>query len=104
MIQDKVFVTQDTIMVDLPLNFYLGFPGGSDGKESASVLETCVLSLGWGDPLGKEMATHSNTLAWKIHGWKSLVGYSPWGHKELDTTVGLHFLGFYNFGIHELNK
>ena len=29
----------------------------------------------------KEMATHPSTLAGKSHGWKSLVGYSPWGHK-----------------------
>ena len=28
--------------------------------------ETQVQSLGWEDPLGKEMATHSSTLAWKI--------------------------------------
>ena len=28
--------------------------------------ETWVQSLGWEDPLGKEMATHSSTLAWKI--------------------------------------
>ena len=28
--------------------------------------ETQVRSLGWEDPLGKEMATHSSTLAWKI--------------------------------------
>ena len=28
------------------------------------------------------MATHSSTLAWKIHGWRSLVGCSPWGRKE----------------------
>ena len=28
--------------------------------------ETQVQSLGWKDPLGKEMATHSSTLAWKI--------------------------------------
>ena len=34
----------------------------------------------------KAMATHSSTLAWKIHGQRSLVGYSPWGYKELDTT------------------
>ena len=27
----------------------------------------------------------------KCHGQKSLVGYSPWGHKELDTTERLHF-------------
>ena len=28
----------------------------------------------------------------KSHGWRSLVGYSPWGHKELDTTERLHSL------------
>ena len=32
------------------------------------------------------MATHSSTLAWDIHGQMNLVGYSPWGHKESDTT------------------
>ena len=29
-------------------------------------------------------------LAGKSHGQRSLVGYSPWGHKELDTTEGLN--------------
>ena len=51
--------------------------------------ETQVQSLGWEDPLEKAMATHSSTLAWKIP-WRSLVGYSPWGHKELDTTERLY--------------
>ena len=37
------------------------------------------------------MAPHSNTLAWKIHGWRRLVGCSPWGHEESDTTEQLHF-------------
>ena len=32
----------------------------------------------------------------KSHGWRSLVGYSPWGCKELDTTERLHFLSFFN--------
>ena len=32
----------------------------------SAMLETRVLSLGWEDPLEKEMATHSNILAWKI--------------------------------------
>ena len=31
-------------------------------------------------------------LPGKSHGWRSLVGYSPWGHKELDMTEQLHFL------------
>ena len=30
-------------------------------------------------------------LPGKSHGWRSIVGYSPWGHKELDTTVQLRF-------------
>ena len=37
------------------------------------------------------MAPHSSTLAWKIRGWRSLVGCSPWGRYELDTTERLHF-------------
>ena len=40
--------------------------------------------------LEKEMATHSSILAWEIHGQRSLVGYSPWGHKELDMTEQLN--------------
>ena len=30
-------------------------------------------------------------LPGKSHGWRSLVGYSLWGHKESDTTERLHF-------------
>ena len=35
------------------------------------------------------MATHSNILPKEFHGQRSLVGYSPWGHKELDMTERL---------------
>ena len=44
----------------------------------------------------KGMATHSSILAWKIHGQRSLVGYSPWGGKELDMTgqLSTHLLSF----------
>ena len=45
--------------------------------------ETWVPSLGWEGPLEKEMATHSVFLPGKSHGHKSLVGYSPWGHKRV---------------------
>ena len=34
---------------------------------------------------------HPSTLAWKIHGQRSLVGCSPWGHEESDSTEWLHF-------------
>ena len=33
-------------------------------------------------------------LPGKSHGWKSLVGYSPWGRKESDTTERPHFFKF----------
>ena len=35
-------------------------------KRLPTLQESCVQSLGWEDPLEKEMATHSSTLAWKI--------------------------------------
>ena len=35
-------------------------------KNLSAVHEICVPSLDWEDPLEKEMATHSNTLAWRI--------------------------------------
>ena len=47
--------------------------------------ETWVQSLGWEDPLEKEMAAHSSTVAWEIPrteepGWL----YSPWGFNKSD--------------------
>ena len=36
------------------------------GKPQPAMQETLVRSLGWEDPLEKERATHSSTLAWKI--------------------------------------
>ena len=51
-----------------------------------TVQEIWFLYLGWEAPLEKGMATHSNILAWRIHGQNSLVGYSPWDCKESDMT------------------
>ena len=48
------------------LVFCLGFPGGSDSKESAYNAETWLRSLGQEDPLEKGMATHSSILAWRL--------------------------------------
>ena len=48
--------------------------------------ETQVQSLRLGRFAKKEMAIHSSILAWRIHGQRSPVGYSPWGCKESDTT------------------
>ena len=51
-------------------------------KDLPAMQETWVRSLSWEDPLEKEMATHSNILAWRIPRTESLAGYSPWGHKS----------------------
>ena len=60
-------------------------------KNPPAMQETQVRSLGGGNPLEEEMATHSSTLAWKIPWTEEPGGYSPWGRKESDTTERLHF-------------
>ena len=42
-------------------------------KNLAAMQETQVQSPGQEDPLKNETATHSSTLAWKIHGWRKLA-------------------------------
>ena len=61
-------------------------------KHLTTMQKTQVRSLGREDPLEKEMATHSVFLPEEFHGGRSLVGYSPRGCKELDTTELLHSL------------
>ena len=68
-----------------------GFPSSSIGKESA-----CNEGdLGWEDPLEKEMATHSSTLAWRIPwteepGRLQSMGLQKAGH---DCASNFHFQG-----------
>ena len=59
------------------------------GKNLTVMQETQVLSLGQEDTLEKGITTHSIFLSGEFHGQRSLVGYSPWDHKELDTTEQL---------------
>ena len=51
-------------------------------KHLLAMQKTRVRPLGWEDPLEKEMATHSSTLAWKIPWTEEPGSYSPWGRKE----------------------
>ena len=48
--------------------------------------EARVQSLGWEDPLEKEMATHSSVLAWKILWREEPDGLPSMGCTESDTT------------------
>ena len=54
-------------------------------KNPPAMQKTWVQSLGWEDPLEKEMATHPVFLPGKFHGQRSLEGYSPWVAKGSDT-------------------
>ena len=69
----------------------MGFPGGSDGKESACNGGDPGSIPGSGSSLEKGMATHSSILAWRISWTEALKGYSPWGRKELERTKQLTF-------------
>ena len=55
-------------------------------KASAYNLGDLVRSLGWEDPLEKEMAAHSSIVAWKIPWTEEPGGLQSMGSKELDMT------------------
>ena len=66
--------------------------------------ETWILSLGWKDPLEEGTKPTPAFLPRESHGRRSLVGYSPWGHKELDMTEGLihtHRMGELEGTLHD---
>ena len=59
-----------------------------------------IQSLGWEDPLEKEMATYSGIVVWRIPWTEEPGELSPWGHYESDmieqltlyeTTVARHW-------------
>ena len=71
----------------------LGFPGGSDSKESAWNAGYLVLIPGLRRSPG---GRHDNPLPYfcleNPHGQRILASYSPWGHKELDMTEQLNWI------------
>ena len=56
---------------------------GSDGKASETMQETRVRSLSWEDPLEKEMAIHSRTIAWKIPWTEEPSSLQPMGSQRV---------------------
>ena len=68
----------------------MGFPGGPDGKESAcSAGDPGSIPCLGRSPWRREWLPTSVFLPGKFQGWRSLVSYSTWDHKELDTTEQL---------------
>ena len=58
--------------------------------------------MSWEDPLEEETATHSSILAEKSYGQRSLLGYSPKSHKELDMTehsTTIHIFNLVSFSL-----
>ena len=66
-------------------------------KTCLPMQETWVPFLGREDPLEEETATHFGILAEKSYGQRTLVGYSPKSHKELDMTE--HSTIIYTFNL-----
>ena len=67
------------------------FPGGSVVKILPAMQETWVWALGREDPRRRKWQPIPVLLSGKSHWQRSLVGCSPWGLKESDTTEQLHF-------------
>ena len=67
-----------------------GFPGGSEGKGSACGRPRFNPRVGK-IPWRRQWHPTPVLLPGKSHGWRSLVGYSPWGGKGSDMTERLHF-------------
>ena len=71
----------------------MGFSGGSVVKNlpaNTGNMRDVRSFPGQKVTLEEEMATSSSVLAWKPHGQKNLVGYSPWGPRGWDKTATEH--------------
>ena len=80
------------ILLLIPSTVFLGLPGGSEVKVSAWNAGDPGSIPGSGKiPWRRKWQPTPVLLPGESHGGRSLVGYSPWGRKELDTTERLHF-------------
>ena len=80
-------------------HIYIGSLVVQTVKRLPAMRKTWVQSPGWEDLLRRKWQTTPVILPRKLHGWRSLVGYRPWGRKELDTTEQLHFLSYTHISI-----
>ena len=74
------------------------FPGGSDGKASCFQcgrpgFHPWVRKILW----RRKWQPAPVLLPGKAHGQRTVVGYSPWGHKQSDTTERLHSIYLYMY-------
>ena len=80
-----LFVCQSPVnFIDVSLT--RGFRGGAGVKNLQEMQETRVQYLSWEDPWRRKWQLTPTFFPGKSHGQRSLAGYSPWDHKESDTT------------------
>ena len=71
--------------------YLMGFPGGSDCKESTCNVEDLGSNSGLGrSPGGAHGNPHQYSCLENPHGQRSVAGCSPWDRKELDTAEAQH--------------
>ena len=70
-----------TVVKNLPAN-------AGDTEDEGSI-------LGWEDPWSRKWQSTPLFLPRNVHGQRRFVGYSPWNHKEWDTTEHAHILNFH---------
>ena len=89
----EIFMTPSLLRnLQFPSLYFMGFPGGSEGKASASNAGKPRFDPWAGKiPWRRKRQPTPVFLPEESHGRRSLVGYSPRGHKESDTTEWLHF-------------
>ena len=88
----------------------LGFPGGSDGKESACNTGDLDLIPGLGRSPGEGMVTHSSILAWRIPWTQEPDGLQSMGSRlstaqhsvlcQSQSSLSFSLLGIYKHAIH----
>ena len=83
----------------------LGFPSGSDGKEFACNVRDQGSIPGSGIFPGEGNGNPTLVfLPGEFHGQRSLVSYSPWSHKELDTTERHSYTHTHTHGLQLMFK
>ena len=93
-----IYIHTDIFFIHSSIDGHLGsFLVAQTAKNVPAIQETQVQSLGWDDPLEKEMATHSSILAWDVP-WTEPGGLQSRGSQESDTTERLHFKLFSDLG------
>ena len=81
----------------------MGFPSGSDGKESAcNEGDPSSIPVSGRSPGGGKWQLTPVLLPGESHGGRSLVGYSPWGH--MDTTERLHYSHYPSIQVYVISS